>query len=183
MKKIFLVLVALLVMGVAVSAFDLWSFPSPISAGNILVSPTFNYGRYYTWSSALGVSVSVDYALGFFPLTVGGEGGITFLTGSGWTGSSFMTVPIFGRVAWHPNWEIPNLDTYIMLKLGFALVLDDGASGGFASGGSVGGRYFFSKSMGAFAEFGYDNIPVHTDWYSWAAYIRTFVHAGVTFRF
>ena len=200
MKKLALILALGILVGTAAFSFDLETFPSPIQKGNIMISPTFSFGSYYGFSSAIAITGAVDYALPIpIALTVGGEAGIATVVGYS---NNFMSLPIFARVGWHPNFEVPNLDTYITLKLGYNILLsgakDSGTNweynygGGFSYGGNVGARYFFTPVIGAFAELGYDQYAISYE-YKWTGggpythnynyYIYTWVHVGVTFKF
>ncbi|MDR2953095.1 MAG: hypothetical protein LBU82_07615 [Treponema sp.] len=197
MKRIILVLVILTAIGGTAFSFDILSFPSPIEKGDILVSPTVSFGRYWSWSTAVAITAAVDYALPIpIALTVGGEAGIALVLGDY---SDLITLPIFARVAWHPNFEVPNLDPYVTLKLGYNINLageeyhygsyEVTYGGGFSYGGNVGVRYFFTPAISAFGELGYDRYGVSYKeragtWnYTYSYYIYTWFHAGVTFKF
>jgi len=134
-------------------------------------------------------------------LTAGAEVGVALLVGT--YADDIMCIPIFAKIAWHPNLElVDNLDLYLTLKLGYNINLSgDTAStyyyeykygGGFSYGGNVGVRYFFSPSIGVFGELGYDRYAISYEQkakisgytsYSYKYYIYTWFHAGVTFLF
>ena len=191
MKKLFLLVLIFAVMGTTAFAADFLKFPDSIKPGTIMISPAFKLGSFYGLETSVGATVAVDYALGInFPLTVGGEVG--FITVSN---VSLSTIPILARAQYHPDLGVPNLDVYATLKLGFNIVMMDetgwgSASGGFAYGSNVGGRYFFSKQIGVFAELGYDYAPVsykidlgpYLGSWSYSEYIYTFLTLGVTFK-
>ena len=199
MKRFALVLLILTVIGGSVFAFDLTSFPSPIKKGDILLSPALNIGSSgYSGGSNLsnhfsvGAAAQVDYAMGFpIAITFGGEVGFMTWTGSG----KFMAIPILFRAAWHPNFEVANLDTYITLKAGVSIGMTDNDSGdprkiGFAWGSNIGARYFFSGKMAVFGELGWDYYPVaNYDYkvlgysYDYSVYLYKWFSAGVTFIF
>jgi len=192
MKKIFLVLFILAVAGGAVFAFDISSFPSPINKGDILLSPTLSLGNFGISGAgdsdsgdfALGATFSFEYALPLpFALTVGAESGIAIDLEGDMDG---VAIPILARASWHLNFEVPNLDPYVTLKLGYTIWTTEGADGGFSFGFNAGARYFFSPTMAVFGELGYDrytlmseSIPYYGDL---TLYIFTWFHAGVTFR-
>jgi hypothetical protein len=201
MKKICLVLLILAVVGGAAFSFDLKSFPSPIKPGSLLLNPTVNMGSYGasvsgggssetdTGGFGLGITLSADYALPI-PLTVGLETGFGTAFDDDFDG---IVIPILARVAWHPNFEVPNLDTYITLKLGYSVATGDGLDGGFSGGGNVGARYFFSPKIAVFGELGYDRYTMGSDeinipgFYGyggykleWSYYMYTWFHTGIT---
>lgn len=184
MKKIVLVLCILLLAGGTAFSFDLTTFPSPIQQGSLLISPTFNLGSYYYASAfALGITASVEYCLPIsFALAVGGEAGVGFLVGYS---ESYLCIPIFARVSWHPNFEVNNLDTYLVLKLGYNISLTQYYGGGFSFGFAAGARWFFTPVIGVFGELGWDRygLKYDYDWYyNYTTYIYTWLHLGVTFK-
>ena len=197
MKKIIMLLLILTVVGASAFAFDLTTFPSPIQPGDFLISPTIHLGRFYSWADygfMLGITGAVEYALPI-PLTVGGEAGIAIGFGS----YGALGIPILAKVAWHPNFEVPNLDIYATLKLGLNIGILTGDYGyygsnakgglGFAYGFNVGARYFFTPSFAAFGELGWDQYRYRITWdsfsytYKYYGWMGSFFHAGVTFKF
>jgi len=192
MKKFFLVLLILFVVGGAAFSFDIRTFPSPITPGNWLVSPTIGIGTYSGLGFALGLTGAFEYALPI-PLTVGGEVGAAFGLG-GILGNGAIAIPIMGKAAWHPNFEVPNLDVYVTLKMGADigfLTKDYHGSkkvgAGFAYGFNAGVRYFFSPKIGVFGELGWEHYFFSTR-YSWGGWsyrdrwwLGTFLHTGITF--
>jgi hypothetical protein len=193
-------ILAALVAGAA-SAVDLTSFPSPIEKGSLLISPNIGLGSFYSgWTreSLFGGGVAVDYALPInFALTAGGELG---LYGSKLGGSSYDAtigiIPILGRLAWHPNLEVKGLDTYAMFKLGIGMGFwggsdkPDGITNpfGFSYSLDIGGRYFFTDTIGAFLEFGYEyyfldyKYKIGSVEWSQSARGNKFLALGVTFK-
>ena len=204
MKKILFVVLILVVLGTSAFAFDIKSFPSPIQKKDLLISPTFNLGRYYWRGATIGATIGIDYALPInFALTVGGEAGFAFPTStyynSGYGSRDTMrqiAIPIMVRAAWHPNFEVPNLDVYAIIKLGMAIGLLTNkpeyykGRSGFAGGGNVGVRYFFGPKFGLFGELGWDSYnvgikytgPYSGYWYSPTLWMGTFFHLGITFK-
>jgi hypothetical protein len=211
-KKLRVIVVLALVLGVTVSgfSFDIKSFPDPIQKGSILISGGFGIGTFYPAllfadnSALLGGSIVVEYALPInFALTVGGEIGFSGSKLKAIFGGdpkiSLGEIPIIARVAWHPNWEVKNLDTYVLVKFGYGIgfwtgdVLDGFKNPhGVIFGTNIGVRYFFTPALGAFAEVGYEHHLLrfkydydvfgvtYTDTYG--AYGNKFLTLGVTFK-
>jgi hypothetical protein len=200
-------MIAALVLGVAAAgfSFDVKSFPAPIQKGNFLISGglgigTFHpsvssFGSGFSNSTFFGASIIVDYALPInFALTVGGETGFygakinsTFNNDN----DAMLEIPIIARVAWHPNWEIKNLDTYVLVKLGFGLGIFIGDVGdnlknpvGFIYGTNIGGRYFFTSNIGVFGELGYEGnyLSSRNRGLTFFTYATKLLTLGVTFK-
>ncbi|MFP3090474.1 hypothetical protein LQZ21_09130 [Treponema sp. TIM-1] len=191
-------------------SFDVKSFPSPIKKGSILISGGFGLGIYIlplsdiddsTSSSVLlGGTLAVDYALPInFALTVGGEIGYSGSKLDAWDSDvdiSLGEIPIIVRAAWHPNWEVKNLDTYLLVKVGYGIGLwtgDDIPDGvkiphGIIAGFNIGVRYFFVPAFGAFVETGYEYHMLRfkeedsSITYTYTSIGSKFVTLGVTFR-
>jgi len=194
MKKIFMILLILVVVGSSAFAFDFFSFPSPIQKGNLLISPTFGIGTYWYSGATLAFTASFDYALPInFGLTVGGEDGIAIITYA-YSHNKPIAIPIMAKVAWHPNFEVQGLDVFTYLKMGVAIglltnKLSDDYTGrsGFAYGYGVGVRYFFTPAFGIFGEVGYDRYTVGvrykpSSYWNDTWWMATFFHAGITFK-
>jgi len=146
-------------------AVDFTHGPDCLQPGNILISGGINVGNasasYSAWKASASVSAStfgftlaVDYALAKYGLTVGAE--------TGYSGGSFIisfgAIPFMGRFGYHPDFGVPNLDAYALVKIGFAIGFAGGeSSGGFGIGFGIGGRYYFTDNFGAFAELGLDS--------------------------
>jgi hypothetical protein len=206
------ILASALVFGTAVAgfSFDGRTFPDPIQKGSILISPGFGLGTFWpgiagsSSSTLVSGTVAVDYALPInFPLTVGGEIGFSGSRLKSWGAhdpdSSFLGIPLIARVAWHPNWEVQNLDTYILAKLGYDIGFWGGDYGdndnlknphGFIYGFNVGVRYFFTPAIGAFVEGGYEYHFLRWEYENqslwgrgiWPAFGAKFLTLGVTFK-
>ncbi|MFP3090475.1 hypothetical protein LQZ21_09135 [Treponema sp. TIM-1] len=206
-RKARAILVLALVLGVTALgfSFDIKSFPSPIQKGSILISGGFGLGLFYPAiagaenSALVGGSVAVDYALPInFALTVGGEIGYSGSKLKSWgnnSDASLGEIPIIARVAWHPNWEVNNLDTYVLVKFGYGIGFWggddlDGLSNphGVIFGTNLGFRYFFLPAFGAFLETGYEYhfLRFKTDFggwtTTWSAFGAKFLTLGVTLR-
>jgi len=62
-----------------------------------------------------------------------------------------------GRLGYHPDFGVPNLDAYALAKLGFAIgSMGSTSSMGFGIGFGAGGRYYFNDKLAGFAELGFD---------------------------
>jgi hypothetical protein len=204
-KKLLGIVLFSAVLTVSTFAVDLRSFPSPIEKGSILINGGFGIGRMYSGygNAFLGGYAALDYALPLnFALTVGGEIGIAGAPVKDLFGNklnySIGVIPILARVAWHPNFEVPNLDTYVLAKLGFGIGFWGGKNasiqkaylsgpGGFVYGFDVGARYFFTESLGAFAEAGYEYYwlsPRAKSGYTWtnSYFANRFITLGITFK-
>jgi hypothetical protein len=187
-------------------SFDVKSFPSPIQKNSVLISGGLAIGVFappdeYKYSALFGGSVAVDYALPInFALTVGGEvgysGGRLKADDDDFGGDiSLGEIPIAIRVAWHPNWEVSNLDTYALVKVGYGIGfwLGDDVEGvknprGLIIGSNVGVRYFFIPALGVFLEGGYEfhflRIETETPMgvITSTSYGLKFITLGVTWR-
>ncbi|MCL2479467.1 MAG: hypothetical protein FWF22_08190 [Treponema sp.] len=196
MKKFVLILALAVLVGGAAFSLDLTTFPSPLKPGALTVNVGATLGSYWWYGTAFGAMAQVDYCLPLpIALTAGGEAGVMFTGGGYYSYSgSLAVIPIMARVAWHPNFEIPNLDTYVALKLGYGLgfwtskasgYADYTNPGGFIFGGVIGARYFFSSNIAAYAELGWENYTLNYTYssynYSTYEYISRFLTAGVTF--
>jgi hypothetical protein len=125
--------------------------------------------------TGFGGNVYVDYLLPIsIPLSVGGEVGVdtatmkTNLTGSSWK-DTLTVIPILARVAYHFD-LLPKLDLYVVGKIGISIGLWTGdfidaiedlgvdikTPPGFAFGFDVGAAYYFTTTIGAFVEAGFD---------------------------
>jgi hypothetical protein len=192
------ILALALVLGVTVGgfSFDVHSFPDPIGKGDFLISGGFGLGKLYPnyWHSSalLGGSLAVEYALPInFALTVGGELGFSGSNLKGYSGYdsdiSLLEIPVIARVAWHPNWEVKNLDTYVLAKIGYGFGVwagDDNWDNpnGFIFGTNIGVRYFFTQALGVFAEGGYEYHHLDSDGFAPSAFGVKFITLGLTLK-
>ena len=99
-----------------------------------------------------------------------------------------------GRVAYHFNFEVPNLDVYTTFKLGAAIGFFMGGpddlkgGGGVAVGFNVGARYFVTPTIAPFAELGFDRYNFNAKYksggrsVSYSYHMSTWFTLGVTFR-
>jgi hypothetical protein len=127
--------------------------------------------------AGVGGNVYVDYLLPIsIPLSLGGEIGIdssSFSYGGG--KDTVLAIPLLARVAYHFD-LMPKLDLYLVGKIGMAFGVWSGdmkdvaeRSGGdikmpigFAFGFDVGAAYYFTSTIGAFAEIGFDDYMLST---------------------
>ncbi|MDR0758988.1 MAG: hypothetical protein LBF74_02630 [Treponema sp.] len=177
MKKLVLALAVLAVVSGAVSAVDLLQYPPPLAGGgNIMVDVgiglSHSYGASNTKIRVPPLYAVVEYALPVkVPISVGGifafsqyrwDGYITYGDYS-WT---YTYVMIAARANWHWAFDVKWLDFYTGLSLGWNIGNSeyDGPSGykpssspvsGFTGGPQVGAHFYFTKTVGAVAEFGY----------------------------
>ena len=199
MKKLVLILMLAVLVGGAAFSFDIHSFPSPIEKGDLLISPMVSIG--YGWPGfGLGVPLAIEYALPIpFALSVGGETGVALRL---WRGDGFMmAIPLMVKVAWHPNFEVRNLDVYFAVKLGAAIGIWPGRKSynawgsdynligaGFAGGFDAGVRYFFTPKMAINGEVGYNRLNVRFRYKGggpygyYPFYFGSFLRVGLTFR-
>lgn len=122
---------------------------------------------YETALSAMEGKLSIGGLVGF----AGSKEEIPWITWSGWVPTQttitykYTYIIVGARAAYHYP-VIDNIDTYGGLMLGYNIVSNsiDGAPAGWsgsasasylAIGGFVGGKYFFTPNLGAYAELGY----------------------------
>ena len=175
MKKIILCAVLLVCLGIGGAfAMDLTTYPDSVAANH----PMFNLGIGFgnVWYGSLRIPpilFSMDWpiALGGLPFSLGAGVGIAQY---GWSSDyKYTYLLINGRVAYHFNFDVPKLDTYVMAALGVRLAFEDyyGTSythAWFDFGAAIGVRYFFIPAVGAYAELGYTGL--------------TYISLGVAFR-
>jgi hypothetical protein len=139
------------------------------------VGSRYSYGAgFFGGSSSVSPALSLSYERGILPLGPGvlGVGGIVGYQGAsydlgGGDKWKYTDIVVMVRGAFHyPVSE--KFDAYGGLGLGvrhagvsfsgssFYSALGSASGNEFASGLFVGGRYFFTESIGAFAELGYD---------------------------
>jgi hypothetical protein len=166
MKKLVVALVLVLALSGSAFAVDWTSHGGGIGPGNIILNGGMALG---TWEfslfdgTALGFAASGDFALPVCALTLGLETGYQAALNEP-ADISMGKIPIALRLGWHPDFGVPNLDTYIQMKLGVGIGTIDapGVDGGvgFLGGFDIGARYFFYGKLGAFTELGFDGVKV-----------------------
>jgi hypothetical protein len=169
MKKILLLLVVFVIgaAGAFAVTFDILSYPAPLDGGNILVDVGLGFTGVDKGSLTIPpLRVSAEYALPVeVPISVGG---LVAIHGAewkvpGWSSTLSWTYFTFGaRGNWHWGLDIPWLDLYTGLFLGYQVVSYDLPSGfpepsygGFVPGGQLGAHFYFTDMIGALVEFGY----------------------------
>ncbi|MDR2493959.1 MAG: hypothetical protein LBD24_01930 [Spirochaetaceae bacterium] len=174
---------------VSLSAWDasyLLKYPEPISAGNWLLDIGVGFGLGSNHSIIIPpLLFTFEYALpiGGLPFSLGGLVGFAW---SHWEGKSWYPtygynttyiqdwfhIPVGFRIAYHFNWGVKNLDTYVTTTLGVDIMIydgyykkSDGSKGDsydnnvsgfnwFMFGTHIGARYYFTPVIGAFLELG-----------------------------
>jgi hypothetical protein len=182
-KRIFvaLALVALVTGGGVFSQEKTWynSYAPEIEGSKIFVNAGIGFGLLPYKMSLPPISASVEYGLDNIPLSLGGYFGIAgYNEDIGRANYSATMAGIAARAAWHFNF-IRNLDTYVGLNLGFMLYKQTVETQGdtyygttvagskvendlntFYYAFNIGGRYFFTKNIGAYIELGYSPIAI-----------------------
>ncbi|MDR2194501.1 MAG: porin family protein [Treponema sp.] len=121
-----------------------------------------------------GGNVYVDYILPInIPLSLGAEVGVDSAKFDSDFDDTMLAIPVLARVAYHFD-ILPKLDLYVVGKIGIAFgswkgetkdaAEDAGASvktpPGFAFGFDVGAAYYFTSTIGVFAEAGFDRYDL-----------------------
>jgi hypothetical protein len=185
MKKAILFFCILIIVSGMSFAVDFTQGPDCLQPGDILISGgiavgsgSFAGGWLSGSSTIYGVMFSVDYALAMYSLTFGGE--IGYLTsGSGFI--SFTGIPVMGRLGYHPDFGVPNLDIYALVKAGFARASTGSISSiGFGIGFGIGGRYYFTDKLAGYAELGLDSYSFSAS--AGNATAKKFLTFGITYK-
>ena len=174
------------VANTSVSAWDasyLLQYPEPITAGNWLLDVGVGFGLGGSNTLIPPILFTFEYALpiGGLPFSLGGLVGFAYShyekswgdssTRSGWKYTQdLFHIPVGFRIAYHFNWGVKNLDTYITTTLGWDIAIYKGqyTSNGqtsdyddsnhgidyFMFGTHIGARYYFTPVIGAFLELG-----------------------------
>jgi hypothetical protein len=180
-----LVFGGLLLFGVttgSVSALDFKAYPGGIEQGDFIFNAGIGFGSpLYGTMSIPPIIASVDYALpiGGLPFTVGGLAGFNGAKDELWDGVTYTYtgIAIAGRLGYHPDFGVKNLNVYADLALGYYIFTGKANVDGwdrddwsqFYWGTNLGARYFFTPRIGAFFEFGYSAL--------------SYVSAGVAVKF
>ncbi len=176
MNKLAIALMLIAGSAASIFAIDFKSYPEAFSAGNIAINAGAGYGKALYGTTVIPpISATVDYALPIagLPFSVGGLVGFTsskYSYSSSYYGSyeyDYSTIALGARIAYHPNFGIKKLDTYVGAMVGYYLINGsasgtgyyankeyDGSNGSFAWGSYIGARYFFMPNLAAFAELG-----------------------------
>ncbi|MDR2519423.1 MAG: hypothetical protein LBD13_08455 [Spirochaetaceae bacterium] len=169
------------------SAWDasyLLQYPEPIQAGNWLLDVGVGFGLGGANTLIPPILFTFEYALplGGLPFSLGGLVGFAWshYEGNSWYYSPSQTkyiqdwfhIPVGFRIAYHFNWGVKNLDTYVTTTLGADIMIYDGyhkkpdgskgasydntatAFDWLMIGTHIGARYYFTPMIGAFLELG-----------------------------
>jgi hypothetical protein len=123
-----------------------------------------------------GGNVYVDYILPInIPLSLGAEAGVDSAKLDSSVDDTILAIPVLARVAYHFD-ILPKLDLYVVGKIGIAFgswkgevrdSADEYASvktpPGFAFGFDVGAAYYFTPTIGVFAEAGFDRYNLSAE--------------------
>ena len=172
MKKLLLLLLIFALVGASAFAIDFMSFPSSISPGSILIDAGLGL-RSKGYSDASWnippLFVHADYALPVrVPITVGAmfticQYGYDYKVGGSKYSWKWTDMTFAARGNWHVDLDIDWLDLYAGLSLGYIYCNWDSDGwtgpkheyGGFFLAGQIGAHFYFTKMIGAVAEFGY----------------------------
>jgi hypothetical protein len=173
MKKLFVLFLLIGCLSGSVFAFDIMSYPPPLSSGNILIDGGLGLGLGYKGHIRIPpLFAQAEYALPQLPISVGG--GISFWQNSdswaynaGTVDRTYSFLAILGRGNWHWGFNVNWLDLYSGLSLGYRAFWDHYKSnsgaptppknnyGGFYWGLQVGAHFYFTPKIGAMVEVGY----------------------------
>jgi hypothetical protein len=174
-KRFFAVLLVL--AAGSVSAVDWKSYPEAIADDFVQIHFGVGMGHVPYGSVVIPPLIaSADFNLPIegIPFTLGGIFGLTTSHYQYSADNVNVKYDITGmgfgiRFGYHPNFEIKNLDAYANVELGYYIVDVKYASPGSANypvssgvllGANVGARYFFTQTVGVFAELGYSVLTV-----------------------
>ena len=166
-KKVFLAVLAI------VGSISIANAQEVFHKGTTAINAGIGLGSYYSGITIPPLSVSLDYGVADNlingnngSISVGGFAGYAASSFSGWTADK-VTVSyavLGGRGAFHYQFA-PKLDTYAGLMLSYNLASSSwsgeaipgvkAASSDIGITAYLGARYFFTESVGAFAELGY----------------------------
>jgi opacity protein-like surface antigen len=206
-KRIFMVMVfALLSTVFAAGVFAQVTVSGGFALSSIDSIEIKNYGSIdIDTEMGIGGNIYADYLLPVsIPLSLGAEIGIDSgkfsLKGQaddgGDTNETMTVVPLLLRAAYHFD-LMANLDLYVVGKIGYAIgfwsgdFYDNNAKsyvddiGGIAFGFDVGAAYYFTPTLGAFAEVGFDDYALKTKIQSATleAPFKRFVTFGISAKF
>ncbi|GHV82686.1 hypothetical protein AGMMS50212_00260 [Spirochaetia bacterium] len=158
-----LVFVILLPVSFMVSATAMAQSPNTVFFNTTFNIGSFSAGEYDGGSVFLGGLLSADWIPnGKIGLAYGIETGL--LGGKKQAGNSIILgIPVIFRLGWYPSFiNIKNTDLFILAKIGWGfglwgVHLDNGSTpGGIVCGINIGGRYAFTRRIGAYTEIGYN---------------------------
>jgi hypothetical protein len=141
------------------------SYAPGIAGSKLLVNAGIGFGLLPYAVKIPALSASVEYALPKIPLSIGGYAGFTTY-GEGWYSGSMTGIG--AKASWHFNF-VKNIDPYVSLTLGYLIWNETWDPPGykvktdystFLYGVNIGGRYFFTKNIGIYAELGYSAVSL-----------------------
>jgi len=171
MKKIFLVLLVLAVVGGSAFAWEPLQYPPSVKGGNVLLDLGIGLGSVHSGGkmSIPPLFVQGEYCLPTkAPISVGAQVAFSqYKWNWGYLDyTDTWTYIYFGaRGNWHWNIDLNWLDLYTGINLGYnyfkwstnypSYTGSEPNYGGLEFGGQVGAHFYFSKNVGVVAEFGY----------------------------
>ena len=174
-KKIvlFLILAVFIAGGVFAQESDVNSYAPGLEDNNIFINAGIGFGRTYEYKMSIPpISASVDVKLPIdLPITLGGTVIFTTWNWDVFTVKARLTAIGFGaRGMYHLN-LVENLDVYGGVLLGAWLLRSKVESNFLGSsysdtetdldflwGINIGARYFFTDTIGAYVEVGYNDL-------------------------
>jgi hypothetical protein len=168
MKKLFLLPVVFVLCGAgAFAQFNILSYPPPVEGGDLQIDVGIGITRPGSYGKIVvpPLRVSIEYDLPVkVPISVGGLVAyhrVKYETVSGDT--AWNNLGILARANWHWGFPVSWLDFYTGITMGymgsFATGYNASWYGGaynpFEIGAQAGAHFYFTKNIGAFAEFGY----------------------------
>jgi hypothetical protein len=167
----------------ATGAFAQWTISGGLAVSTIEVITLKIAGEGQTdpdidAGAGIGGNIYADYPLPIsIPVSPGFEVGVdsaSFGSAGGYK-DTVTTIPLLVRAAYHLD-LLPRLDFYIVGKIGYALGFWEGDNkkawermvsitdkGGIAFGFDIGAAYYFSPTIGAFAEVGFDRYLLEAE--------------------
>jgi len=173
MKKLFLVLIAVLNTGTSLFAWepnDLTKFPPGMDSKSWILNlgvglfETVTIGKDYIYIPPVRLSLDRNVEIGDnkLPFFIGG---ILGYRGYGYKDVWFdHKISMGGRLGYHFNWGVKNLDTYAVTTAGYTFYTYTGKDyyrsnvGEVLWGVNLGARYFISKGFGFWIETGYTSL-------------------------
>jgi hypothetical protein len=163
MKKLIIFLLLIGCLSVSVFAFDIMSYPPPVSNGDILIDAGVGLGiaSYKGNLKIPPLFAQVEYALSQVPISVGGAISFWQYGSPNYTYNHFA---ILGRGNWHWGFDVDWLDLYSGLSLGYKAGWETDRSGPspttsrtgyFDWGLQFGAHFYFTPKIGAMVEIGY----------------------------
>ncbi|MCL2802254.1 MAG: hypothetical protein FWD28_10905 [Treponema sp.] len=177
MKKKLVIVLVIFVMAIgSASALDFMNAAEGVKDSGFLINVGVGFGTLSPYDMIVPpVGISVEYMLpidlpisvgGFFDFAMYGSGNKDTFAGY------YQDMPmVFGlKGSWHVDFGVPNLDIYASVVLGY-MIWERSREYTFIGpqtqkfnmsavyfGTHLGGRYFFTDNIGAYAELGYSAL-------------------------